>query len=286
MNYYYKSIFQSIDFIENNLENPITLSDVIKDTGFSKYHFHRVFKAICGDTVNEYIRRRRLTRASLELLETNNSIIHIALKYGYNSQEAFTRAFKDTYGLTPKVYRKNKKNFINLSKPEISMELLELREEPIKMKPTIIEKNKCYVVGLVCKGKNENDEVSKLWNEFNSRYSEIEDKVLPCSSFGYESYGEDFHTTGDFTYMAGVEVTSVDNIPEGMDYVEIPANKYAVFAIPAIIETLPNAICSIYSKWIPECGLKVNGCYDFEYYDETFKANDATSNIYFCVPVK
>ncbi len=105
---YNKKIETSIKYIENNLGEKISLEDLAKQTFLSKYHYHRVFHAIVGETVMEYVRKRRLTEASKELIESNTKIVDIALKYQFSSQEAFSRAFKRMFKVSPGEFRRSK----------------------------------------------------------------------------------------------------------------------------------------------------------------------------------
>ncbi len=103
-------IKKSIEYIENNLNKKIELQEIANKAFLSKYHFHRVFHATIGESVAEYIRRRRLIEAANELLNTEHKIIDIALNYQFSTQESFTKAFKKFYGIPPKEFRKNKAN--------------------------------------------------------------------------------------------------------------------------------------------------------------------------------
>lgn len=97
---------KTIGYIEEQLHETLEIESIIKYAGFSKYHFHRIFKARIGMSVSDYVRMRRLARSSTMLLYTNKSIIDIALLHHFESQEAFTRAFKKYYQLPPGQYRK------------------------------------------------------------------------------------------------------------------------------------------------------------------------------------
>lgn len=107
--------------MEENLHEPLTLEKIAAQSNFSKYHFHRVFQTIVGISVTEYIRLRRLANASSALLYTSDRIIDIALYYQFESQESFTRAFKEIYKLPPGKYRKMMADVIKI-KEETSMD--------------------------------------------------------------------------------------------------------------------------------------------------------------------
>jgi len=101
-------IKKSIEFIEDNLDKKIELEDLADKAFLSKFHFHRKFHSATGEPVAEYIRKKRLYKASEDLIYTDEKIIDIALKYHFGSQEAFTKAFKKLYGLPPREFRKNR----------------------------------------------------------------------------------------------------------------------------------------------------------------------------------
>ncbi|MFT8316183.1 MAG: helix-turn-helix transcriptional regulator [Clostridium sp.] len=108
-------IKKSMEYIERNLNEKIELKDLAEKAFLSKYHFHRVFHAIVGEPVAEYIRKRRLVKAANELLNTDDKIVNIALKYQFNSQESFTKAFKKLYGIPPREFRKSRINVTPIS---------------------------------------------------------------------------------------------------------------------------------------------------------------------------
>lgn len=109
---YELDIKNAITYIEENLHKPITLNKFAQECGYSKYHFHRIFQSEIGMTVIEYIRLRRLANASITLLHTDERIIDIALTFQFNSQEAFTEAFKEVYKLPPGKYRRIMKTVV------------------------------------------------------------------------------------------------------------------------------------------------------------------------------
>lgn len=99
-------IYQALGYIEAHLEEEVTLENAAAAAGFSMYHFHRIFLEQVGMSVTDYIRSRRLASASASLLYTSEEIIQIAFRSRFESQEAFTRAFKKEYGMPPGRYRK------------------------------------------------------------------------------------------------------------------------------------------------------------------------------------
>ncbi|MGE7624725.1 helix-turn-helix domain-containing protein [Viridibacillus sp. NPDC096237] len=121
MHDYETVIKKIIIYVEENLHELLTLENIAQQSNFSKYHFHRIFKTLVGMTVTEYIRMRRLANASVALLYTSERILDIALYYQFESQESFTRAFKEVYKLPPGKYRRMMSDVIK-NKEESCME--------------------------------------------------------------------------------------------------------------------------------------------------------------------
>ncbi len=102
---YNQQIWDSVKYIENNLEDKLMLDKLAEKANLSKYHYHRLFHQIVGKPVNKYISQKRMEKAAEELMSTNKPILEIALNYQYGSQEAFSRAFRRVYDMTPGKYR-------------------------------------------------------------------------------------------------------------------------------------------------------------------------------------
>ena len=109
-------IQQAIDYIEDNLTETIDYEEVAKKCYSSSYHFQRVFSILCGFTLGEYIRNRRLTLAGRELATTNAKVIDVAMKYGYESPDSFAKAFQKFHGILPSQARNNGSNLKSFSR--------------------------------------------------------------------------------------------------------------------------------------------------------------------------
>ncbi|MDD7793100.1 helix-turn-helix transcriptional regulator [Clostridium sp. 'White wine YQ'] len=119
-------IKESIEYIENNLKGKIELKELADKAFLSKYHYHRIFHAIVGEPVAEYVRKRRLEEAANELISTDNKIVDIALKYQFGSQETFTKAFKKVYGVPPREFRENRSQITLISSRNKSISKLSM----------------------------------------------------------------------------------------------------------------------------------------------------------------
>lgn len=100
------TVFQSLAIIEENIREKLTVEKLAESLHFSKYHYQRIFREAVGDSVMRYVTGRKLTLAAADLVETEDNILDIALRYGYDSHEGFTRSFRAYTGVTPKEYRK------------------------------------------------------------------------------------------------------------------------------------------------------------------------------------
>jgi len=109
---YYERIQKSIDYIESNIENLIDLNEAAREAFMSLSDFYRMFFALVGHSVKEYIRLRRISLAASDLINSKDNIIDIAVKYGFYSRDSFTRAFKRVTGLLPSEYRRQHSRFI------------------------------------------------------------------------------------------------------------------------------------------------------------------------------
>ncbi|MEJ2132478.1 MAG: helix-turn-helix domain-containing protein, partial [Gammaproteobacteria bacterium] len=97
---------ECLDKIEANLAEPISVEALARRSGYSLWHFQRLFQALVGETVGSYVRKRRLSESSHRLLRTSEKIADIALQYQFQSHEAYTRAFKKQFTLSPAQYRR------------------------------------------------------------------------------------------------------------------------------------------------------------------------------------
>ena len=106
---YHKRISLALGYIEKNLQEPLNLDNIAAQACYSRYHFSRIFSAIAGISIQEYIRKRRIIESAGLLIRTDMSIYDIALDFQFDSQEAYSRAFKRVYKTSPGKFRKQKR---------------------------------------------------------------------------------------------------------------------------------------------------------------------------------
>lgn len=283
---YLAKVQRSIDYIEANLREELSLFQVAKEVAFSPYHFHYVFGVTVGETFKDYIRKRRLTEAAHELRDTDQGILDIAVNYGFESQEAFTRAFKKMFRVNPGAYRKAHQIPRYYEKKRLSLKELEHRMKGIKLKHRSVNLPAFYVVGLEYIGTHEHKgEIGKLWDQFFKRVKEIKNHTDPIEEYGYCFASREMVQKDQMRYVAGIKVQNLTDIPKGMVGVKVPAQNYAIFTHKGAIEKIGATYDYIYGAWFPKSGMEPADGPDFEKYDERFKygADDSELDLY--VPV-
>ncbi|MEL7657180.1 MAG: AraC family transcriptional regulator, partial [Bacillota bacterium] len=255
-----EGISDAINYIEDNITEELTIENVAKQAFVSSFYFQKGFAMLCGFTVGEYIRQRRLTLAGSELVSTDRKIIDIALKYGYDSPDSFTKAFLRFHGVTPTAVRKDGAMLKSFAPLKIKFSL----EGGFIMDYKIIEKEAFTVMGAakVFKYDTAGTEIPKFWTE---HYQTGKDKIV-CGMYGVcvdESMGSD-----EFEYLIADNYTTSSEIPDGFVTKVIPKHSWAVFACKgAMPASLQNTNQKIFSEWLPNCkDYEIAAGYNIEMY--------------------
>lgn len=283
-----KRFLRGIEFIESNLFEDFALEDVASAATLSTYHFARTFRALMGETVMEYARRRRLIIAAQRLADEDIRLIDLAFDTRFESQEAFSRAFKRQFHMTPGAWRKSGRRLManTLDAPDLSH--LVHRKEKITMEPKFIETEEIRVIGMMA---NFNDETKKgipdLWSTFAPRMGEIAARIEGTT------YGVCFPAALDednFDYMAAVPAENFDDVPEGMVARTIPPHRFAVFTHKTGDDTLHNdlqkSVQYIWGTWLPNSGYEHARVPDFELYDARMDPMTGKGEFDLYIPVK
>ena len=277
--------FNSIEFVEKNLCEKISVHEIAAASHYSTYHFSRIFKALVGDTPKEYLRKRRLTESAKKLLSDDIGILDLAILYQFDSQESFTRAFKDLFNVTPGQYRKKNDPFRLLYKDQFSPHTLSFLQEELSMEPEIITRPPIKLVGIANQYDNSDLSLPRLWSGFAPYRDKIPNRIGE-ESFGiYESYEE----TGDevrFVYICSVAVSNFDDIPEGMISRELPEQVYAKFTHRGPITKLDQTLKYIWGSWLPKSKHKYIEKPDFELYPPGYKGLEEDKNLYLHIPIQ
>ncbi|GAE90199.1 AraC family transcriptional regulator [Acetivibrio straminisolvens] len=280
---YLHSLERAINYIESHLCEDIDLSSVSKEAGYSLYHFHRIFKSVTGDSIKDYIRKRRITEAAKELVYTDKPVVDIGVKYGYESREAFSRAFEKVYGRNPSEVRKSKSLYFIRQPMSFDYMMFKYQMSKEGLTPLFRKLPERYVVGKKAKfkadGSNLHD-IPLLWSKW---HSQKESEKIINRKYKDEYMGICIFSDGDvFDYMIGYEVTSLDHVPEGMEIFRLEPSLYAVFkTLGPITESVQKTWDYIYSVWLIESEYEHACTHDIEYY--YYNQGELTADLY--VPV-
>lgn len=252
----------AIEYIESNLNQPLSIDDVAQQAFCSKYHFHRMFFASFNTTCAEYIRRRKLTLAAVKLLSSNVSILNVALEYGYASPNAFTRAFRNIHGINPSKARSDRiavSAYKRVSFPQDS-KYGESMDYKIVEVPTfsMVGKSKGFEFDEFVKNG------PKFWKEYvgsadykvlcklnHGRPSPITQSSLLSAYFPQENGQRDV-----FIDVLGVETS--DNIElKGFEVHTVPSSIYAEFNCTYKASMQTNR--AIYGDWFASTGFERDG---------------------------
>ncbi len=250
-----------IDYIEEHITEGINLESLAYTVGYSQYHLHRMFTGLVGITLHQYIKRRQLTEAAKKLIFTDKQIIQIALDAGYESQQAFTLAFKSMYKQTPQKYRrKNQFNPIQL-KFEVSGNLKNLKGDRI-MDIEMITKEETYLVGFKANTKKGFFVIPRLWNKLHKEKSRIKNRIDLDFVVGVNDYSNNSMFKEEnlaFDYYAAVEVSQPEGVALDMSVLEVPAGKYVVFIYKGKVkDSMQSVMDYIYKEWFPQSNCQLN----------------------------
>ncbi|MBP3965400.1 AraC family transcriptional regulator [Paenibacillus lignilyticus] len=294
---YLLQIQKTIDYVEAHVEEELSLSRLAQVARLSDFHFHRVFLSMAGDTVMEYVRKRRLALSAWQVAYSDARLLDIALNFGFQNHETFTRAFKRMFEMTPADYRKQ-----GIKPPAYSkLNVLQRKYNPylggIRMNYRIETKPAYKVIGYELTtstndGENQR-QIPAYWQEYlkNGWAGRIPNRVHKdnpvelgiCHSFDM--------ATGSFKYLIGMEAETFDNVPEDLVCREFGAAEYAVFTTPKVpSEQFSNSIQStwgaIFGEWFPHSGYEHSGAAEFELYDYRCHPDQELVEMDIYVPVK
>ncbi len=145
---YAEKVYAATEFIESRLTQPIELEDVSRHVSVSKFYFSRIFQAAIGETVFDYIRKRRLHEIARQLVATSKPIVELALEYQYDSQQSMSKAFSRHYGISPGRYRKNGVDRFFLERTRITRRDIRVLAEDLVLPMTTVELPALRIVGL------------------------------------------------------------------------------------------------------------------------------------------
>ena len=242
------SFNRTIDYLETVLEEDIDERKILTLSGYSYPMFSRLFSILTQTTLSDYLRSRRLTEAAIVLRDSNEKIIDIAFRFGYETSDSFGAAFKNFHGFSPSEVRHGKP-FKIVSRLQLALSVKGGRS----MNVTIQKKGSFTVAGF--NEENINSSLCpKVWNKLYEKYSHEE-----LASLGDgESVGicHDVESPNVINYMAGYIVTDVDKAKSmGLDILEVEEAEYAIVELKGVVpECIHNGWKYVMEVFFPEHG--------------------------------
>lgn len=294
-----EDISEAIEYIEKHLTDKLKMEDVCNHVYASPFYFQKGFHIFTGYTISEYIRNRRLYEAALEIIQTNEKIIEIAYKYGYDTPESFTKAFTRFHGSTPLLVKKIKKVQVFLPL-KIKIEIKGGHNMKNLQENLTIEKMSSFkVIGFTKKFNFETSyqEIPQFWDEVFANYlqpifsfgkckNEVEQAILE-NKIGEFGVCIDEGSNGEFKYMiAGKYMGGA--VPKEMDVFEFPELVWAKFKIEGPMpKSLQDTNTMIFREWLPNNPeYKIAKGYNIEWYSEKGKTTDADYESAIWIPVE
>lgn len=276
-----------VAWIEQHLDQSLTLEQVAARVGLSPYHFSQLFTARMGRSVMAHVRGRRLVRGARRLCdEPYLKLVDLAFDCGFESQEAFTRAFKRLFGVSPGRFRSG--FAVEPIEGQYPMDLPAAHNTSVFRLPELVAMPAFRVAGPARQfDEATKAEIPQLWSALIGALP-FAGQVQSWATYGVVSVVD--KADGCFQYMAGVGVESACVPPSNFSTMQIPAATYAVFRITlngtALHPQVKQALASIWGELIPASGLRVIDGPDFELYDGRFDPHKPGSFIDFHVPVE
>lgn len=280
----------AIDYIEAHLLDEIHYEEVAQHVHMSPYEFHRTFSFISGITINTYIRNRRLSLAGQELLQTNCKVIDLAMKYGFDSADGFTKAFQRFHGVSPSIAREKKKPLVMYNPLSIHVSLeggkrIDYRIQEIP-KRKFLAVTKSFPVEII--NEEDNEEIANFWSkcyedglvEALKEFRRAEDTRLfgLCAPLvkdaSYFDYGigillENQNTAEEKMHQINQRAREKGCLEDVFKIWEIDDQDYVIFECHGTDgDCITKTWEAYYKEFLPQSGYRSSDKTDFEIYDE------------------
>jgi len=272
-------VSKAIWFIESHFDDDINLQTIADMSHVSRHHLVRAFGTATGYSVMRYVRARRLSFAAETLATGAPNILDVALDAGYNSHEAFTRAFCNQFGITPEAVREqgHLKN-INL------VEVINMSQQTYKdlPKPRIEQTQVKHIAGTVERYNSETrSQIPSQWGRYNAQFAPF-NGLVGEGAYGVVYDGDD---EGNFLYMCGMEVREDADLPDDYQMITIPQRQYIVYQHTDHISDIHQTWMAIWNKALPDSDYEVTSDPTFEYYGTDFDPQTGMGGVDLWIPV-
>jgi AraC family transcriptional regulator len=265
--------------IERNLHGDLTIARIADSCGVSRFHLAHAFASATGVPIMQYVRGRRLSLAARALLAGDDGILSVALDAGYGSHEAFSRAFKTQFGVTPEGFRRDPASVRMVP----AMALPGSGEMDLE-EPRIVEGPAILAVGLSERhGIGNPERIPSQWARFMREYATAIPHRLPGIPVALNRMTDD---DGVLDYTCAVLVSRVDEVPSGLVVVKVPAQRYAVFTHLDHVSALPRTYAAIWNEWFPSHPWRPVNTVGMERHLERFDPTTGLGGVGLWIPVE
>lgn len=234
-------ILRVLDAIHAGLDDDLAPADLAATAGLSLHHFHRVFRGMVGESVMQYVRRLRLERAAFRLRYAGGDITGTAFAHGYESHEAFTRAFRAHFGMPPSQYRDAQRARVE----QMHAERTQRRVEPARRV-------------LTCRHVGAYDDVGRAWEQLMALAPRVPGVRLDRPTLGFVYDDPEITDPALCRYDAAVELdiaAPTPAVPAGLALREIPGGTYAIHLHHGGYDNILDSYIALLGEWLPRQGL-------------------------------
>jgi AraC family transcriptional regulator len=261
-----QAIYAAIRFVEDHLQEPITVADLAAAAGYSLYHFIRTFNQTVQRTPYDYLMRRRLSEAARELLSGEHRVIDIAFDFQFNNHETFTRAFGRVFGMPPSHWRERNYADPRLLMPALDQADLGFLNAPTFEMPKLMALDEIILAGLMTPVGPDPERIATLWRNFRAAL-----RVTALNSGKNEFWG--IHTQpqiseGSSFYFAAVKIPSLESMPGAFVGKILPAGDYVSLTLKDPTPNLVAARKFLYHTFLPKSGLALADPLEIECFGE------------------
>lgn len=298
---YASRMHRVVEYIDQHLDQSLDLVALAKVAHFSPFHFHRLFSAWMGETLGDYLRRRRLEVAAIRLVsQPHMTILQTALSVGFGSAEAFTRAFKARFSCSPTVWRQQQASplFTNSNLSQVDRKISQMHKH-ISLEHEISHKLELEIIMQVKLVNRQpvtinylrhigpyGASISRFWQDTYYPWA-VMNNLLEQPRYGISHDDPSITAPEQCRYDACAEVPS-DFVGAGNAFTTtIPGGRYAALSFKGTDEQISAAWVALLREWLPSSGLQLDARPCFEYYpkdaENNFKASVFECEI--CIPV-
>ena len=266
-----KIIENALRYIEENLSGELTVGRLAEKVNISPFYFQKGFSMLCGYSVGEYIRMRRLSVAGSELVTSDNKVIDLALKYGYDSPDSFTKAFTRFHGSTPTDVRRKGA----LLKSFAPLHIKIILDGGNTMEYRVEEKPAFRVMGVskIFSYETANADIPQYWDEIH-----VQAAVKPVEGMYGICFDEEMGGNR-FRYMIADDLEEGKAGEKNLETYEVPRHTWAIFpcrgAMPLSLQEVNRRI---FSEWLPASNYEIAEGYNIEYYSDSAEFKDGTQD--------